>query len=197
MAGSAAAAAEASLSRPSETERGRETRPEPVTVAVGSIVVGVLIVVAILAWAGFDDEIAGPSTAVESGSITLLIALMELGGAVVVARGLLFPFHILPGDESLLGGPSRLAASTKSRSTERAAVLLVYGASIVSTAILLPLAGLVELQVCSAGPCIPPFPPLSVELALVLGGSVAIGGGAALAWRARGLPGPASLVMPK
>lgn len=190
MAAFGAAAAEAPLSRQSGTEQRRETRPEPVTVAVGLIIVGVAIVGAILAWAGFDDEIAGPSPAVESGAITLLVALAEFGGAVVVARGLLFPLRLLPGDESLLCGPSRRAASTKSRSTERAAVFLVCGASILITAILLPLAGLAELQVCAGGPCVPPLPPLSVELALALGGSAAIGVGAALAWRARGLPGP-------
>ncbi len=193
MAGSIAVAAGTTASNSSSsagTDRIRETRTEPVTVAVGLIVVAVAIVVAILGWAGFDDAMAGPSTAVESEGFTLLVVLLEFGGAAIVARGLLFPRTILPGDENLLCGPSRRAASSKSRVTERAAVFLVGGAAILVTALLLPFAALVAPGVCSGGPCIPPSPPVSVELWLIVGGIAAMGIGAVIGRRVRRSPAP-------
>lgn len=192
MAGSAAVATGSSVSKSSSragTDQIRETRTEPVTVAVGVIAVAVAIVVAILGWAGFDDTIGGPGTAVESGGFTLLVALMELGGAAVVARGLFFPLAVLPGDENLLCGPSRRAASSKSRATERAVVFLVCGAAILATALLLPLAALVAPGVCAGGPCIPPSPPMSVEFWLIFGGLATMGIGTVIGLRVRRSPG--------
>lgn len=172
------------------TEGTRETRRDPVTVVLGLIPIGVAMVVAVLGWGEIDDTVASPTTALGGEIVTALVVLVELGGAAVVARGLLFPLRPLPGDDSLLGGPSRRVASARSRWSERAAVVVAFGAALLVTGLVLPLALFAPGPACSMGPCVPPSPPLSLQLGLAVGGAAAIGAGVVLARTARRFAGP-------
>lgn len=164
------------------TRPGPETKMDPILVGIGLAVGFLALGIAPLALGisgstyPFSSSIA-PSTS--SLVILGVVVLILLGGAFLVARGLWYPRNPLPGDQSLLRGPTRRRAPLDSRLGEMVSSALLAGAGLMLMGFLV---GIPALQgtVCMEGPCTLSDVAPSIPQALYAFGAAAVGLGGIL-----------------
>jgi hypothetical protein len=148
------------------------------TVNLSCIILGFVVIILAIGAGSYGQGLTSsyPYPATPSGISFVLLAmafLILLCGSFLVARGLSYPLHALPSDQSLLRGTTRRHAPLVSRLFELASWALVTGVGLQFMGLLV---GIPALQgaMCMDGPCTVSDVSPALPLALYLSGVVAI-----------------------